>query len=176
MKKADNPSLRNNWKLVNRLWRADSRLPYEQPKDWHFWAPLLGLTTGMRGDEIGSLTVAHVIDVGGIVMLNAPGSKTPNAERLIPLPDVALNAGFMQLVEWARMSSGDARLFPDWALGGDSEAQNYSHKLGKWFQPLQGNRVVRQSWTFGKPIIKSAFTACGIPSSQPLIILTSSLS
>lgn len=129
-------------KLVNRLWRADSRLPYEQPKDWHFWAPLLGLTTGMRGDEIGSLTVAHVIDVGGIVMLNVPGSKTPNAERLIPLPDVALNAGFMQLVEWARMSSDDARLFPDWALGGDSEAPNYSHKLGKWFNHYKGTGLL----------------------------------
>ena len=75
-------------------------------------------------------------------MLNAPGSKTPNAERLIPLPDVALNAGFMQLVEWARMSSGDARLFPDWALGGDSEAQNYSHKLGKWFNHYKGTGLL----------------------------------
>ncbi|MCV5555309.1 hypothetical protein OFN13_29915, partial [Escherichia coli] len=89
-------------KLVNGLWLANAKHPHERPKDWHFWAPLLGLTTGMRGDEIGSLTVSHVIDVGGIFMLNVPGSKTPNAERLIPLPDVALNAGFMQLVEWAR--------------------------------------------------------------------------
>ncbi|MDH0360617.1 hypothetical protein N7298_17705, partial [Aeromonas caviae] len=82
-------------KLVNELWLANAKHPHEQPKDWHFWAPLLALTTGMRGDEIGRLTVAHVVNVGGVAMLNVPGTKNPNADRLIPLPSVVLNAGFM---------------------------------------------------------------------------------
>jgi len=91
-------------KLVNGLWRAEGKYPHEQPRDWHFWVPLLGLTTGMRGDEIGRLTVAHVVDVGGVIMLDVPGTKTNNAERIIPIPNMALNAGFMQLVDWARRS------------------------------------------------------------------------
>jgi integrase len=125
-------------KLVNELWLANAKHPHEQPKDWHFWAPLLALTTGMRGDEIGRLTVAHVVNVGGIVMLNVPGTKNPNADRLIPLPLVVLNAGFMQLVEWARRSGDDARLFPDWVHRGGESAKNYSASLGKWFNYEQG--------------------------------------
>lgn len=125
-------------KLVNGLWRAEGKSPREQPKDWHFWAPLLGLTTGMRGDELGRLTVADVMDVGGIIMLNVPGTKTDNAERIIPLPNVVLNAGFMQLVDWARMSGDNARLFPNWVHGGSKSAKNYSASLGKWFNYEQG--------------------------------------
>lgn len=125
-------------KLVNGLWRAEGKYPREQPKDWHFWVPLLGLTTGMRGDELGRLTVAHVVDVGSVIMLNVPGTKTDNAERIIPIPNVVLNAGFMQLVDWARRSGDDARLFPDWVHGGGKSAKNYSASLGKWFNYEQG--------------------------------------
>ncbi|WP_368153235.1 tyrosine-type recombinase/integrase [Aeromonas sp. s9] len=125
-------------KLVNELWLANAKHPYERPKDWHFWAPLLALTTGMRGDEIGRLTATHVVNVGGVAMLNVPGTKNPNADRLIPLPSVVLNAGFMQLVEWARRSGDDARLFPDWVHGGGKSAKKYSASLGKWFNYEQG--------------------------------------
>ncbi|MDU7778553.1 MAG: tyrosine-type recombinase/integrase [Aeromonas caviae] len=125
-------------KLVNKLWLANAKHPHEQPKDWHFWAPLLALTTGMRGDEIGRLTATHVVNVGGVAMLNVPGTKNPNADRLLPLPSVVLNAGFMQLVEWARRSGDDARLFPDWVHGGGKSAKNYSASLGKWFNYEQG--------------------------------------
>lgn len=125
-------------KLVNGLWLANAKHPHEQPKDWHFWAPLLALTTGMRGDEIGRLTVAHVVNVGGIVTLNVPGTKNPNADRLIPLPSVVLNAGFMALVDWAGRAGDNSQLFPDWALSGGKSSKKYSASLGKWFNYEQG--------------------------------------
>lgn len=125
-------------KLTQGLWRAASRQRREQPKDFHFWAPLLGLTTGMRGDEIGRLTVADVIDAGGIKMLNVPGTKTDHSARMIPLPDIVLNAGFMQLVDWARQQGDNLRLFPDWKLGGGKSGKNYSASLGRWFNYENG--------------------------------------
>lgn len=128
--------------LVVALWQADSRRPREQPKDWHFWAPLLGLTMGMRGDEIGRLCVADVVVVGNVAMLSVPGTKTDNAERLIPLPDVVLTAGFMQLVDWARGAGDDTRLFPDWVAGGGKSAKNYSASLGRWFNYEQGGGLI----------------------------------
>ncbi len=125
-------------KLAQGLWRAGSKRRGEQPKDFHFWAPLLGLTTGMRGDEIGRLTVADVFDVGGINMLNVPGTKTEHSARMIPLPDVVLNAGFMKLVDCARQQGDNSRLFPNWKLGGGNSGKNYSASLGRWFNYENG--------------------------------------
>lgn len=129
-------------KLVNELWLANAKHPHEQPKDWHFWAPLLALTTGMRGDEIGRLTVAHVVNVGGVAMLNVPGTKNPNADRLIPLPSVVLNAGFMALVDWAGRAGDNSRLFPDWLVSGGKKTPTYSNKLGRWFNYENGKGFI----------------------------------
>lgn len=124
--------------LAEGLWLSRIRRKHEHPKDHHFWAPLLALTTGMRSDEIGRLTAAHIVDVGGITMLNIPGTKTKNADRLIPLPDSVLDAGFMQLVARAGLEAPDARLFPEWVQGGGKSAKNYSASIGRWFNYEKG--------------------------------------
>ena len=110
----------------------------EQPKDWHFWAPLIALTMGLRSDEIGRLTVNHInADFHGTAIINVPGTKTVNAVRTVPLPQSLIDAGFLDYValmhaDAASVADG-GRLFPDWKLGGSKKAPTYSHAMTKFF-------------------------------------------
>ena len=100
--------------------------------DWHFWSVLIGLTTGLRGNEIGALTVSDIHEIDGIAVFTVPGTKNPNAKRHLPIPEVLLRAGLMTLVETAK-KNGSERLFPDLVLSGKKNAKDYSTTLGKWF-------------------------------------------
>ena len=100
--------------------------------DWHFWSVLIGLTTGLRGNEIGALTVSDIHEIDGIAVFAIPGTKNTNAKRHLPIPETLLRAGLMTLVKAAK-KNGSGRLFPDWKLGGKVEAKDYSSTLGKWF-------------------------------------------
>ncbi len=110
----------------------------EQPKDWHFWGPLIALTTGLRSEEIGSLTVQQVqANFHGTAVIKANGEKNDNAKRTVPIPQTLLDAGFLEYVELmktnaASMSNG-GRIFPDWKLGGKKDAKTYSATMTKFF-------------------------------------------
>ncbi len=117
---------------------ADKLSRNEQPKDWHFWAPLIALTMGLRSDEIGRLTVNHInADFHGVAIMKVPGTKTVNAVRTVPLSQSLIDAGFLDYValmrsDAASMADG-GRLFPDWKLGGSKKAPTYSHAMTKFF-------------------------------------------
>ncbi len=110
----------------------------EQPKDWHFWAPLIALTMGLRADEIGRLTINHITtDFHGIAIMKVPGTKTANAVRTVPLSQSLIDAGLLDYVALMRSDAAsmadDGRLFPDWKLGGSKTAPTYSHAMTKFF-------------------------------------------
>lgn len=132
--------------LVERHFKPAPKLSRnEQPKDWHFWAPLIALTMGLRSDEIGRLRVNHInADFHGIAIMKVPGTKTANAVRTVPLPQRLIDAGFLDYValmhaDAASVADG-GRLFPDWKLGGRKEAQTYSHTLTKFFCRQKGSK------------------------------------
>ncbi len=125
--------------LVEKHFKPAAKLSRnEQPKDWHFWAPLIALTMGLRSDEIGRLTVNHInADFHGIAIMKVLGTKTANAVRTVPLPQNLIDAGFLDYVALMRTDAASVadggRLFPDWKLGGKKEAPTYSHAMTKYF-------------------------------------------
>lgn len=104
-----------------------------------FWVPALALYTGARAEELCQLRTDDVIEVGGIPCLNLTRFdqsgravqdkrfKNKNAERIVPLHDQVLGAGFSEFVATC---DKDDRLFPTLKK---SAKGNYSHNLSKWF-------------------------------------------
>ncbi|WP_100657054.1 tyrosine-type recombinase/integrase [Alteromonas flava] len=85
----------------------------EKPKDFHFWLPLIALTTGMRVGEIASLEKQDIYQMDGawVFDINSKwhnpkhaenglekGKKNKWSERIIPIPQTIINAGFLNFV------------------------------------------------------------------------------
>ena len=81
-----------------------------------YWAPLLGLFTGMRMGEIVQLTPEHVrVSPAGtpfIVLTRDMKLKTGNAEREVPIHPQLIELGFLDWVE-ERRKAGAKILFAD---------------------------------------------------------------
>ncbi len=111
---------------------GDQKHGNKHSKAWHFWVPLFGLTTGMRSSEIGALLVDDISEHDGIWCINIRGSKTSVGVRLIPVPQVLLNAGlidYRQTVLSQHEASSPARLFP--AL--NAKGGRVSNAIGAFF-------------------------------------------
>ncbi len=105
-----------------------------------YWLPRIGLTTGMRSNEILQLTKADVRQCGGVWCFDvnkdvdtergqAKKTKNDNSQRLIPVPEVLIEAGFIDYVQ----ALDDGRLFPCVHLGTD---HTYSSVYSKRFNAL----------------------------------------
>lgn len=87
-------------------------------KPHEFWAPLLGLYTGARINEICQLRLVDVQQHGEFLAIDIrhtaqTRTKNRSSERLIPLHKELLALGFKEYVEDVRKVAGDdARLFP----------------------------------------------------------------
>ncbi len=104
-----------------------------------FWLPLMALFTGARLNELAPLTAADVkTDVAtGIVFIDIKederqGRRLKNAgsARIVPMHPELKRIGFLTFVEWTRLVTPQARLFPllrPGAKGGFGEAWS------KWF-------------------------------------------
>lgn len=78
-------------------------------RDHKFWLPIVALWTGMRVDEIATLSKAEVKELDGIHYFDltarpiTPNAwrrvKNPSARRIIPIPDKLVEAGFLRHVE-----------------------------------------------------------------------------
>ena len=86
------------------------------------WVSLAALYSGMREDEIGSLTVADIIEVDGVKFFNIADSKSPAGVRRVPLHSVLLNYGFMEYVKHL----GQGTLWPGIEPGGKSKSRGYT--------------------------------------------------
>lgn len=112
---------------------ADKLSRNEQTKDWHFWGPLIALTTGLRSEEIGTLTVQQIqANFHGTAVIKVDGTKNDSAKRTVPIPQILLDAGFLEYVDLTTTNAA-SRLFPDWKLGGKVGDKNYSSTMTKFF-------------------------------------------
>ncbi|TDK26193.1 site-specific integrase [Luteimonas aestuarii] len=101
------------------------------PHRW--WCPIIGLHMGMRIGEVSQLKVANIIQDEGLWCIdiratadeelsNSSGRKSRqrlkgrSAIRRIPLPQVVLDAGFLEFVDDVR-DAGQLRLFPNLTAG-----------------------------------------------------------
>ncbi len=87
-----------------------------------FWAPLVGMFSGMRLGEVLWLHTDDFQKVDGvdvIVLRRTDGRslKTPGAARIVPIHVELKRLGFMELIEERKRAGG--RLFPD--LPGDNQ-------------------------------------------------------
>lgn len=94
-----------------------------------FWAPLLGIYTGMRISEATQIR-AHEVKLAdnGVHYIFVPKSKTCAGVRNVPIPQALLDLGFLDYIEEVRAGVGPkGRLFPHclWING------TYSKDLSK---------------------------------------------
>jgi len=102
-----------------------------------FWLPRIGLTTGMRSNEILQLTTSDIRQTSDIWYFDinedmdveagqAKKTKTDNSRRSVPVPEVLIKVGFIDYVQ----AIGSGRLFPCVHLGSD---KSYSSVYSKRF-------------------------------------------
>lgn len=120
----------------------------------HYWAPLIGLYSGMRLEEICQLHCVDIIRVEDIwcfdinLNLSANGEqvkllKTKNAARIIPIHDRLIALGLLQYIENMRKSNNE-RIFPE--LNKTEKTTKFGKQVGKNFSDrvkkcgIQGNK------------------------------------
>lgn len=112
---------------------GDSLIARESGEAWKFWVPLIGLYTGMRSEEIGILSLNHLIQQEGFWCIQIPNkAKTSAGVRTFPIPERLLTAGLLkyrqQIID-ANPDDPNARLFPDLPAKG----RTYSNRIGQFF-------------------------------------------
>ncbi len=78
-------------------------------RDHKFWLPIVALWTGMRVDEIATLSRAEIKELDGIHYIDLTARaitrnawrrvKNASARRIIPIPDKLIAVGFLRYVE-----------------------------------------------------------------------------
>lgn len=111
-----------------------------------YWAPLIGLFTGARMQEILQLYVSDVRNTGGIdiIDINVDGDdkklKNTGSRRQTPVHPELKRLGFLEHVQKMRQQ-GNQRLFPDMPMGSDGY---YSSVYSKRFISLLVNLKVKR--------------------------------
>ena len=108
-------------------------------RDATYWVPLMVMTMGTRVEEVLILKWRNVIRRNGVHCLILgmdpdQSAKTEDSERVVPVPQLLLDLGF---VEWVRETAGtDALLFP--CAARRSAGATLSAAFGKHLRHLLG--------------------------------------
>ncbi len=94
-----------------------------------FWAPLIGIYTGMRISEVTAIRCEDVQQAdNGVHFIFVPKSKTTAGVRNVPISDALLDLGFLNYVEEVRQA-GAERIFPHRLLINGTYSKNLSAKM-----------------------------------------------
>ncbi len=109
---------------------------FHQYCPFNYWAPLLGLMTGARVNEIAQLLLSDVLADDGVYYLNLESDnesgkklKNANARRKIPLHSKLISLGFIDYVN-ALKDAGYTRLFPELK---PHKTKGYGRPVSAWF-------------------------------------------
>ncbi|EKN5106714.1 TPA: site-specific integrase [Yersinia enterocolitica] len=109
---------------------------FHQYCPFHYWAPLLGLMTGARVNEIAQLLLDDVLADDGVYYLNLESDsesgkklKNANARRKIPIHSKLISLGFIDYVN-ALKNAGYIRLFPELK---PHKTKGYGRPVSAWF-------------------------------------------
>lgn len=106
---------------------SDYLISHEQPRDWHYWVPILAWFTGASSEEIGSLTTDDVIhDRENYFLLL--GNNGRLAQRKLPVHTEIIEMGLLDYIEFVK-EQNESRLFFDLTPKGG----RYSEKMRVWF-------------------------------------------
>ncbi len=133
-KEQDNTPVRREFTAAElpRVFRSDAFAAFKKPQQ--YWAPLLGLYSGMRVNEIGQLYADDLECVNGIwglhVAVRHPGQSLKNQSswRFVPLHSRILALGFVAYRDRV-VEHGFEHLFPGlpWGVNGPGDS------IGDWF-------------------------------------------
>ncbi|GBL05792.1 hypothetical protein KUL10_31220 [Glaciecola sp. KUL10] len=99
------------------------------------WFAIIALYTGMRLNEIASLTLRDIKHAEGIdyIDLTLYNGKSDNAPRIIPMHSKLIERGFLHYVDEMR-KAGESRLFPELALtSATAKRDGPGSQVGNWF-------------------------------------------
>lgn len=146
-----------------------------------WWAPMLGLYTGARVNEIAQLYVDDVKQIEGVWGLffwkNARGQKIKNKSsiRFVPLAQPVIEAGFLEFVEKMRVAK-EPRLFPQLPEGkradGTSNGKGFGVQLSKQFGAYVKTLGVEKGTGFHafRHTLSTSLAELGFPSSDIALI------
>lgn len=146
-----------------------------------WWAPMLGLYTGARVNEIAQLYLDDVRQIEGVWGLffwkNARGQKIKNKSsiRFVPLAQPLIEAGFLNFVDDMRAAK-EPRLFPQLPAGkradGTSNGKGFGVQMSKQFGAYVKTLGVEKGTGFHafRHTLATALAELGFPSSDIALI------
>jgi integrase len=114
-----------------------------------YWAPLIGLLSGARQNEICQLFLNDIIfneetkiwlfDINeNDPEVSFKSLKRPHHKRKVPIHKTLINLGFLDYVEHLK-KKGEKRLFPELPYNGGRN--KYATRMTKWFNSTYTNKV-----------------------------------
>lgn len=147
---------------LERIFNPETFIPWAKKYPHRWWAPMIGLYTGARINEVAQLKVADILEERGTwciairMTADADLAKDPrrrsrtrqslkgkSAVRTLPISQPLLDAGFLDFVEDMK-ACGHPRLFPHLSAGvnkttGDTNArysQGLLSQFGRYLKDL----------------------------------------
>lgn len=121
---------------VSSLLAAAAELPESDPMHW---VPLIGAYSGMRSNEICSLTTSDVREQDGVWFFDVTGAKAEAGDRRVPIHSRIVEAGLPDYLQ--RLPEGSS------SLGVDLRRLKEIVEVVKY----QANRVVVSPWVGNRP-------------------------
>lgn len=129
---------------IQKMFFSGDYVPEKFIHPAYYWAPLIGLYSGMRLEEICQLHCDDIVQEGSVwcfdLNINPSKSgivdkalKNKNAARRVPVHDELIRLGFMNHVQSMR-KKGHERIFPE--LNKTDKTPKYGKQVGKSFSRL----------------------------------------
>jgi len=142
---------------LRRVFSPGNYMEWVGHRPHRFWGPILALTMGLRATEIARLRESDVVARDGYWCVAVRSLRLPGPNRILPIPDALIRAGFLDFVEQARME-GHRDLFPtlmeqrirgcfDPSVGGQRLAGSFAvYTMGFDFTPRRVFRALRSTF------------------------------
>lgn len=142
---------------LSRIFDPETYLEAVKGKQARFWAPLIGLCTGMRLEEICQLYLGDLREVNGVLCFDVNEKKDKSVKslagnRLVPVSPVLKDLGIIEYVEELR-DKGEERLFPELVKKKDSD--KYSSEVSRWFNRYIKNIGIKNDEEKGRKVFHS---------------------
>lgn len=134
---------------LTKLFNSKAYTECKHKEAFKYWAPLIGLLSGARQNEICQLFVTDIIfneeTNTWLFYINENDStstfkslKREHHERKVPIHKILINLGFLDYVEYLK-KKGEKRLFPELPYNGGRN--KYATRMTKWFNSTYTNKV-----------------------------------
>ena len=109
-------------------------------KNWHYWLPVMALSTGARMEELCTLRGTDIKQEDGVWVFDITDDedekklKTASSKRRVPIHNYLITLGIQNFAK----AQGDNLLFPDLL---EYSTDNLGHGPSKWFGRLKKDKL-----------------------------------